>query len=101
MIETLSKEAREGSGYTVTVSFTDSAGDAVTPSAVTWSLLDIDDEIVNSREDVEAVPGESIDIVLSGDDLVIGRKTLSISATIDGIVEHEECYINVKGLHGV
>ena|SRR6056297_1224434 len=98
---TLSKEARERSGYTVTVSFTDKNGNAVTPSAVNWSLLNIDDEIVNSRENVEISTGESVDIILSGDDLITGRKTLLVIANIDGVDEYEECYFNVKDLHGV
>jgi len=100
-IEVLSETAREKSSYTVTVAFTDSAGAAATPSAVTWSLLDTDGAIVNSRDGVSATPGETVDIVLSGDDLVIGRKTLLIEATIDGRAEKENCYINVRDLHGV
>jgi hypothetical protein len=94
-----------GTTYEVSVSdgvdFSDSPGAAVTPSAVTWSLLDSDEAIVNSRDGVSVTPGEEVDIELSGDDLVTGRKTLLVEATIDGKPVKETVYINVKDLPGV
>lgn len=100
-IEVLSEVAREKSSYTVTVGFTDDSEAAVTPSAVTWSLLDSDEEIVNGRDGVSVTPGEEVTIELSGDDLVTGRKTLLVEATIDGKPVKETVYINVKDLPGV
>jgi len=41
-------------------------------TTLTWSLVDKDDEIINSREDVAITGGDldtSVDIVLQGDDL--------------------------------
>lgn len=64
--------AKEGGTFVITASFEDENGNAVTPSTFTWSLVDSDNEIVNSREDI-AVTGDdlssSVDIVLQGDDL--------------------------------
>lgn len=65
-------EAREESTLVITCAFTDEDGDAVIPSAITWSLTDADGTEINSRTDVAvAVPASSINVVLSGNDLAI------------------------------
>jgi hypothetical protein len=66
----LTTKAVEQSTYIITASFTDAAGVAVVPNTITWTLTDAAGNIVNSREDEAVlVPAESIDILLSGDDL--------------------------------
>ena len=51
--------------------FTDENGDALVPSAVTWTLCDPAGTIINSLEDQSETPASSVTIVLSGDDLQI------------------------------
>lgn len=64
-------DAIEGSVYPVYHHFRDYAGVDVIPTAITWSLYDGYNEIVNSREDVAvSVPANEITIVISGDDLI-------------------------------
>ena len=54
----------------ITVSFTDEAGDAMTPDAgLKWSLTDMVGNVVNSLADVAITPDTSIEIVLTGADL--------------------------------
>ena len=68
----LSLKAVEQSTYIITASFTDEAGNSVTPDSLKWSLVDRKKRIVNNRKDVEITSLDtSIDIVLSGDDIAI------------------------------
>jgi hypothetical protein len=68
----LTTHAVEESTYTVTVSFTDDAGVAVTPNAgLTWKLTDGLANVINSRSAVSITPGTSVTIVLTGDDLAL------------------------------
>ena len=69
MATLLTARAIEGSTYVVTIPFTDEDGDAVTPTAITWTLTDEDGQVVNSRHEEVVTPASSIDIVLSGNDL--------------------------------
>ena len=65
----------------VTLSFADDQNDAVVPDSATWSLQDKTGAYVNGRQDVEiAALAASIDVVLSGDDLIPGTLTLSAKA---------------------
>jgi hypothetical protein len=67
---TLTTVADEGSTYIVRATYYDEDDTAVTPDSVTWSLVDGDGHIVNSREDVSiAVPSTYNDIVLGAADL--------------------------------
>jgi hypothetical protein len=55
--------------FLVTKSFTDVAGDAVTPTAITYDLSDEYGNIINSKEDVVVTPlATSATIILSGAD---------------------------------
>jgi hypothetical protein len=67
---TVLDSAMEGSTYVAVISFKDEAGVAMVPTSATWTLLDEDDEVINSRSDV-AISGiaSSVNIVLSGADL--------------------------------
>lgn len=72
MATRLTEAANEGGTYIIPVAFTDEDGSSVVPSSITWTLTDGTGAVINEREDVAvAVPAASIDIVLSGDDLVV------------------------------
>lgn len=87
MATQLTSVAIEGSTFVVQVSFTNEDEDAVTPSAITWTLTDGSGAVVNSRSDVSVVtPASTINIVLSGDDLAVTGYTgqeriLTVEAT--------------------
>jgi hypothetical protein len=61
--------ATEGSSYPVSVSMTDSAGSAMTPSSCTWSLYNQSGAVVNSRLNVTMTPSTAMTIVLLAADL--------------------------------
>lgn len=65
--------ANERSTIKISVSFfdEDTPPKAVTPSSIDWTLSDKSGNIINSREDVSATPGETVVILLTGDDLII------------------------------
>lgn len=63
-------DATDRSSYVIQIDFTDEAGDAVTPTAATWTLTDGADEVVNSRENiVVSTLASTIHVALSGADL--------------------------------
>jgi hypothetical protein len=69
----------------VPISFQDEEGDSITPIAdtVTWSLYNESGAIVNEREDEEETSAETVNIVLSGNDLKISdgaRRILVVKA---------------------
>lgn len=72
MIATLTERARDKGSYAATISFTDENGDAVSPTAVEWSLYDGDGNVVNNRQDVSESPAATVTILLQDDDLDIG-----------------------------
>ena len=65
----LSERARDGGTFAVTVAFDDEGNDPVTPSAVTWTLLNRENQVINNRDAVPATPGASVTVVLGADDL--------------------------------
>jgi hypothetical protein len=67
----LDDHAKERSTFAIPISFTDETGAAVTPNEATWTLTDVDGFIVDDRVDETITPAESVDIVLSGDDLAL------------------------------
>jgi hypothetical protein len=88
MSTTLTTRAKEQSTYVVTVAFTHEGGGTVTPTAITWTLSDADERIINSRQDISVAPSTSISITLTGSDLqlassekVSGKRFLTIEAT--------------------
>lgn len=87
-VETIGPNVREKGTAVFTIAFTDETDAAVTPSAITWTLTDLDGNIVNSRNAVAVgTPANSIVIVLSGNDLIIGahgtKRQLLVQATYD------------------
>jgi len=94
----LTKIAAELSAYGITASFCDAAGDAVVPTAITWSLTDLSGAVINSRKDVAvSVLAPSVTIVLRGDDLqLVGDATrqarlLVVTAVYDDTVLGDDC----------
>lgn len=86
MPDTLGFSVQEGGTLVVPVSFTDEAGNSVVPKTILWSLRNERGEIVNGREGEQEEPAESVDIVLSGDDLerADGRhRHLTVTFTYD------------------
>lgn len=70
-ISILTDKAIEESTFVVTAAFTDEDGGAVTPNSATWTLTDLEGNVINEREDVSISPDTSVYIVLSGDDLAM------------------------------
>lgn len=75
MPQTLARKATERSTYPIELTFYDGgeSGPAVTPTAATWSLVDLEGAIINGREDVAlAIDGSGKGlIVLKGADLAV------------------------------
>ena len=106
----LSTVAQDQSTYKLTLTYTDSAGDAVTHTAVTWTMTDRAGTVINSREDVSiSSPSTSNDIILSGDDLRYsdGRwRVVTVEATYNstggnGLPLRGECVFSIEDLLNV
>jgi hypothetical protein len=68
----ISTYANEKGTYIITVNFYDEDDVAVTPNSLTWTLSDVDGNVINSREDVVVnTPSSTEEIVLTGEDLAI------------------------------
>lgn len=82
-------KAEAGGTFIVTCAFTDEDDSPVAPDTLTWSLYNSDGEIINSREDVAIEsPSTSEDIVLYGDDLVVGVGH-----------DEDECHLIINGTY--
>ena len=97
-------EVAKGSGtYIITATFYDEDDSLVVPNAVTWTLTDGNQKVVNSRSAVAATPASSITIVLSGDDLKLSdgeERKIRVDATYDSsngtdlpLIETEQFHI--------
>ena len=72
MPTTITTKVPEKSTVVFTFVFTDTAGDAVTPDSIKWSLSLDDGTPVNARTDVAiGSPAASVDVVLSGLDTAV------------------------------
>lgn len=82
----LTSHAVEQSVYWITVGFLDEDNNAMAPDTATWTLTDIEGNIINEREDVSiTTPGTSEVIELSGDDLAVdGNDIVQRLVTIEG-----------------
>jgi hypothetical protein len=106
---TLSTNAVDGSTYIITATFTDEDGNSVTPNTLTWSLRNGAGNIVNEREDVSVTPAASVEVVLSGDDLLYSdghARYFTLSGTYDsdagtGLPLRAEAYFLIDNLVGV
>jgi hypothetical protein len=112
-IGTATKVALEESSFTLSVSFTDDDGNAVTPNAgLNWTLTDRTGKtVINSRETVIITPASTVYITLSGKDLSLlsteKAKHLSRILTIQGTYDSslgvglsivDECHFTVENL---
>jgi len=101
------KPATEESTYIATVSFFETTGVAVAPKLVQWTLKDQDGAVVNSREEVNVdVPGDTIVIVLTGDDLAMPDMTkpnryLLIEAVYDSVLYGNDLSLREEGKFSV
>lgn len=90
-ITTIADHLPEKSTAVFTASFKDEDGQATVPTAATWTLSDKAGAIINSRDSVTITSlAESVDIVLSGDDL-------AISSGFDG--RAEERVLTIEGTY--
>ena len=91
MTTKLSFKAQEGSTLGIVAEFTEKRTDIeetvlITPNAgLTWSLTDLDGNIINDRDEVELVSASSVLIVLSGNDLALsGGYPAERCVTVEG-----------------
>ena len=82
----LTTPANEQGVYWVTVAYLDEDNNAMAPDAATWTLTDMEGNVINSREDEEiAVPTTEDTIELSGSDLAVdGNDIVQRLLTIEG-----------------
>lgn len=96
----------------VEVVFKDEKNNLVTPNSATWTLSDLKGTIINSRENVNITGlSHTIDILLSGDDLVITDATgidrvFTVKAVINSdlgnnLPVNEETTFSIKNLVNV
>lgn len=115
MPQKLSEKAIEKSSYTVRFEFNERTPSGLVPfvpnSGLTWSLVDEDGQVVNSRLDISIEPpAQTVDVVLTGDDLALAgghpvTRYVTIKGTYNGLVgnnlplvdEASFQIINVKG----
>ena len=81
-------EVNERSTLVAEISFLDEDDTSVTPNSVVFSLVDVNNNIINSRDRVVVTPAATINIVLSDDDLALTGSAselrfLVIEATYD------------------
>ena len=82
----------EKSTPTVRVSFTDENGNAVIPSAITWSLSDQNGNIINSREDVSfSSPASTINLTLTASDTTL-QSTETVYANYPRFISFRAVY---------
>jgi hypothetical protein len=62
-------EVNQRSTIAFTSSFFDRNGDPVTPTAITWTLVDQDGTVINNRLDVDiSPPAQEVTVAIGGDD---------------------------------
>ena len=85
-VEVNSGDFGEESTGLFTLNFFDEANNPITPDEVKWTLTDTDGNVINSRVDQVATPGNPTYILLSGADLALqsdtddGNRVLTIKA---------------------
>lgn len=74
-VTTLTTEGSEGSGYALpTITFQDTDGNDVTPTAITWTLSDDYGNIINDRDAEAITPDASVHIALvAADTTAVGQ----------------------------
>lgn len=89
MPTTLEEHAVEGSTFVIHAELIDEAGEAATPNELSWTLTDTAGRIINDREDEALTPGATMDILLHGDDLLIGRNGNKRIITLNGTYDSD------------
>lgn len=85
--------ATELSTCVIQCDFTDEDGNAVAPETLTWSLMDLNGEIINEREEVIVTdPASTEFITLTGDDLALDK-----AADTDRVLLLEGTYDSAYG----
>lgn len=80
----LSTVANEKSVYWITVTYLDEDNNAMGTIAATWTLTDLDGNLINSREDVNIADPDAA-IELTGDDLAVdGNDIVQRVLTLEG-----------------
>lgn len=100
----------EGSTALITVGpFTDESGEAVTPSAITWTLMDRRGTIMNGRNAVAVTPAATVKFLLTGSDLAVTgndvQRVLLITWTYNstlgtGLIGKELAYFSIRDVVG-
>lgn len=94
MATRLTTKADENSTYIITASFTDEDDNTVVPNTLTWTLVDMDGNVINERQDIVVSSlASSINIVLSGNDLALSGS----SKTEERIITLEGTYDSSSG----
>jgi len=116
MTSKLAFKAQEGSTYVIQADFVEKTSDGVVGpiipnTGLTWSLRDAQGNFINGREAVSLIPAESVNIVLSGNDLLLGgnypgRRYLTIDGTYDSLLGEDlpikiETSFQIENLVGV
>lgn len=108
----LTEEAVEQSTFVVLVTFRDENGEAIAPTAATWTLTNEYGMVVNERAAVPLSPAATVNVVLTGADLRMmgeldNRKRLLLIEAIynsslgTGLNLREEIEFVVRPLVGV
>lgn len=84
------EDAVEGSTYILLLSFRNESDVVIVPNDAKWSMYDNTGAVVNARQDVALTPATVMSIVLSGDDLLYEKNSMSMRAvtvtgTYDGV----------------
>lgn len=61
--------AQENDTFSIIVDFTYSNDSALTPNTLTWTLTDLDGNVINGRSAEDLTPASTITVTLTGDDL--------------------------------
>lgn len=92
--EITDRYAKEKSVFVITVELLDSDEEPITPNEVSWTLTDIEGNVMNDRSSVTVTPASSFNIVLSGDDLLcdvdqkgLTTRTVTVKAVYDDTEE--------------
>ncbi len=116
MAEILHDKAKEGGTFGIKVAFTektdpsDAVGTPFTPnSGLKWSLKDRAGGEVNGKTDQPLTPGETVVIVLSGDDLALSggptHRYVTVEGTYNGVLGNnlpivDEVSFQIQNLKG-
>ncbi|MDX9804088.1 MAG: hypothetical protein RBS96_08795 [Dehalococcoidales bacterium] len=85
-LSVLALPAKEKSTYVVLCSFTDENGDPKVPDSMSYTLTDVEGNVINGKQNVAMTPlAEEMAIVLTGDDLaVFGAASVTRVVTVEG-----------------